>query len=272
MMSKKINGLIVTLLRRIISPKATPIWAILSVTILGIFLAIGVFESPEFTSIIIVTLTIFTIIYLSYLAYLVKNETIRLSNVAGVPNYPYKTMVSEHTWYLDDPSGEHARLEKKKVIKVLEPISYISEYGWGDGQLPKLGDIKIGSGEHTPIRIYEQGSRYVIEIKLDKEYQRGQEIALFYSKELNDSFLDSEEWVETLVTTNVGKTVLMVVFPEDRPPISARAIHRHGDYVEAIPLGHDLFIESITDEGKRTLRWTIPNPVQRDLYTIEWKW
>ena len=65
---------------------------------------------------------------------------------------------------------------------------------------------------------------------------------------------------------------MSVVFPKDRPFTFAKGIHRHGDYAAATLLGHDLFEEYETEDGLKAFRWDIPNPIPRDLYTIEWVW
>ena len=271
-MFDKFCDFIQSLFKKMLSSRATPIWAIFSVLFFGLALSYASITTPIIAVTVILTVTFVVIIYLVFLAYAINKETIRLSDVADVPNYPYETILSEHTWYIDDESGKNARLEKKKVLRALQPISQIAEYGWGDAKMPSVDDIRFENGNHAAISIHQQGSKYIIDIKLDREYKAGEEITLFYSKKLQDAFGTDKEWVETLVTTNVGKTIMSVVFPDDRTFTSAKAFHRHGDYVAATPLGHDLFEETVTSDERRVLRWYIPNPVQRDTYTIEWLW
>ena len=260
------------ILRNILISDASPSWAIFSVILLGTALAYSTITDPESTSIVILVLTLLLSSYIAFLVYLVKNKQIRFSDLVGIPNYPYQTLISEQTWYLENPEGTEARFEKKKVIKVLESLSYISEYGWGDAKIPSIQDINTGNGKHFPMKIFEQGSRYVIEIKLDRTYNPGEEISLFYTKRLKDAFTNKKEWVEIITTTNVGQAIMSVVFPPERPFTKAVGIHRHGDYVAETPLNQDLFISSESPEGRNFLRWTIPNPVPRDVYTIEWEW
>jgi len=259
------------LYKAIFSAKATPYWALIAVLALGALLTLGIFVAPLFTAIVILTMTLVVVIYIFFIARSVSDDGIRTTDLINATHYDYNTVISEQTWVLEDKEGDHSRVEKKKILKALEPISYVKEYGWGDAKIPAVEDINI-IGNHVVSKIYEQGSRYIVEIKLDREYKTGEEITLDYSKNLKGAFTSEKEWVELLITTNVRRTSMIVVFPKERPYKYAKGIYRHGDYVAAIPLDHEFLIQTRMDDGRVALKWTIPDPVQRDLYTIEWTW
>ena len=149
---------------------------------------------------IVVCFTLFVI-------FSILKSTTRLSDVVGAVNYDYDTLLSKEVWMLENKAGTKARLYKYKKLIALENVTIIHEYFWGEGKAPGIEDFNIKNHEIQPPR--KLGSRYVLPIKLDRLYQKGEIIEISYERKVFDSFTKDEEWVEILIMTNTGKSIMI---------------------------------------------------------------
>lgn len=269
---EKIKLILRGIIEKILSSDSSPVVAGISIILLGIILSLGTFLAPELTAVAIITLSVFLTGYTIFFAYAINKNLLKKSDYVETYHIPFKTLVSEQTWIIEDIEGINSKIQKRKTLQATEPISFIQEYGWGNANLPSKEDIALKNENFDIAKIERQGSKYVVVIMLDREYQVGEKIELLYEKKLLNAFPNDEEWVEVLVTSSTEKAIMKVIFPKDRPCLEATAIHRHGDYASISQVGQRKFKEETTRTGNKVLKWEIKEPVQRDLYTIEWHW
>lgn len=266
-MIKKISELYKEILMR----ETSPLFAIFSFICFAVLVLYFILKNQLVAFILICGGSIFFLTFLIIVYYYTKKERRRFSDLVETPNYDYKVKLTKLEWKILDCDGKNAKLEKRKVFVALEPIDEIKEYTWGDGTPPRKSDFDVGE-QFSVLDIYRQGSKFVIPIKLDKKYYRGDQVELFYFKKISNGFPADVEFVETIITTNTDKFKMSVEIPADRPVNSCVAIQRHGDTARLFELGENGFHKIITSEGNTKLIWELDCPYQRDIYTIEWDW
>jgi hypothetical protein len=262
---------------RIMDSKPPPWFAALSTILVGLGIVLAVQRNPTIATILIVAVAIVIAVYTFIAAYAARNRTSSFLGPDNLPETEYITSASELLWIIDNETGTKARLEKTKRIMLLVPLILIKEFWWGDGKPPKHGDFTLTGAAQGIGRNFRQGSRRIVEIILDRQYAKGEELEYSYVKQLWDAFKSSTEWVETSIVSETNQLILAVVFPHTRVFKSAKAIRQIGDLGKEYSLNRikseegDFRIELLED-GRSKLVWTIEKPTIGGTYTIEWDW
>ena len=267
-----LKNLLIFISKEIITQKARPLWAFLSVMLVGIPLILLITSGSTYTAAIVVgILTLMFATILSISIYFSNRNDISFYEIADVPHNSYKSLKTELTWTIYDPKGTRAELHRKKTLLLFKETPFIKEYHWGKGSLEKglhLRDIRI-NGKHTVAELTKEGSRDVAVIALDKIYKKNDKVDLEMTRTIHKGFTFTKEWVEILITIETDFAILKVNLPEDRSFSYAYGIHRQGDYSREVQIGVDGLNYS---PDKLQLIWEIPNPIYHSYYTIMWEW
>jgi hypothetical protein len=250
----------------------------ISIFLIGVGLIIAILSNPLVAVISVVIITILIGIVISILVYLAKNQLSSNASFDGFPDPEYITIDSKLTWIIENEEGTEARLEKTKKIRALRPISIIKEFWWGDGTPPGPTDFIGLSGVAKGVgRKYRQGSRWVVDLVMDKQYESDKVVEFGYVKRLQNPFTANSEWIESVASTETDNLHLSVIFPRVRHYKSARAVSRIGDLSQEYPLNENIggetpFMSELTDDGREKLSWSVREPILGGVYTIEWDW
>ena len=184
--------------------------------------------------------------------------------------HDYSSKSTNLKWTILDPDGANAELHRIKTIKPYKKISHIKEYQWGKGALEDINDVTInGQNGHTIETLKREGSRDVLVIGLDKEYDANDELTIDIVRKIKNGFTFPKEWVELLITTDTEFAVMEVSFPSNRTFNYAYGIHKKGDYSKNIKVGEEGLLIS---EDRQSLKWIINTPIYNTFYTIVWEW
>jgi len=257
--------------------KPPPWFAALSIILVGLGIVLAVQRNPTIATILILTIATAAAIYTFIIVYYARNRISRILGLDNLPEIEYITLASELLWIIEDETGTKARLEKTKRIRLLVPLILIKEFWWGDGKPPKHGDFTLAGAAQGIGRNFRQGSRRVVEIILNRQYAKGEELEFNYVKQLEDSFKGDSEWVETSIVSETNQLILAVVFPHTRMFKSVRAIGQTGDVAKEYPLNRITeeganFSSGLLEDGRSKLVLTIEKPTLGETYTIEWDW
>ena len=262
---------------KIIDSKPPPWFAALSIILVGLGIVLAVQRNSTIAIILVVTIAIVIAVYAFIIADTAKNPISSFLGLDNVPETEYITLVSELLWIIENETGTKARLEKTKRIMLLVPLILIKEFWWGDGIPPKHGDFTLAGAAYGIGRNFRQGSRRIVEIILNRQYAKGEELEYSYVKQLWDAFKGDTEWVETSIVSETNQLMLVVVFPHTREFKSAKAITQIGDLGKEYPLNRITseegdFRSELLEDGRSKLVWTIEKPTLGGTYTIEWDW
>ncbi len=177
----------------------------------------------------------------------------------GLTTSPYAILDYDATLVLHDGQGSVATVERTQQIRFQQAgVGAILDHFWGDG---------VGLADYTntvgAVResFRDQGRRHLV-IGLTRPMRKGDTVQFVVRRTARAAFTRNEEWLETIIDHPIVRLGQKIVFPKERPCLSAELLYRG----EAFPLHIQ------TAEEATQIRVHIPQPKPDMPYLIRWRW
>jgi hypothetical protein len=104
--------------------------------------------------------------------------------------------------------------------------------------------------------------RYLL-IKLKHKAAKGDQLTFTVERQAMETFVGTEEWVETILTQQVARITRSIVFPKGRP-CRAATLHHDGQ-ARLLPIVQ-------LSQGRTSVQFEISRPDTGSPYRIHWTW
>lgn len=192
---------------------------------------------------------------------------------ARVREGPYTVLDSTFRWRIIDQTGKRAIFTKESAILFNDPVvATIREETWGDAKPPRLDRYHCSAGESITLYKDEARQRYVLVVRLDDIGREGEHRVYRVRREIEDGFLEEEEWVQVAIVVPMHRVTMSVNFPPDRPPVP-ETVHietKNFGPPRSEHLG-PANTKSLPD-GSREVWVEILKPPLGSVYTLRWRW
>ena len=178
----------------------------------------------------------------------------------GVPTSPYEILDYQATLFLQDPKGIKATFQRTERIRFLQDgVAGIMDHFWGDGVALSAYHNDAGVLKDS---FRDEGRRHLV-IDLKRPMRRGEELTFDVARIAMVGFTGEEEWLETTIDHPARQLGRRIVFPKERPCLSARLRYEGGEV--------DLPITVLAD-GRTSVGFNIQEPKTCAVHTLCWSW
>lgn len=130
----------------------------------------------------------------------------------------YEVLHYHATLELSDSQGNEAMLERDQEIRFLQDgVIGLYHQAWGAGEL--FADFQVEPG--VVADRFRLGSRHFTLISFREVKNRGDTLRLHIRRQIKEGWTEPDEWLETTVNHRTRQIRITIVFPVQRPPLSA---------------------------------------------------
>lgn len=177
----------------------------------------------------------------------------------------YENLCYEATLELLTPTGTIAIFRKEQRVRFLQNhIIAFEDYAWGDGNV--LTDYQCRPG--IVVDRYREGDRWNILISLRETKGRGDTETFHIERVEENTFTQTEEWLQTEIRRPTRRLQMDVIFPRQRPCQRAVIIQRSRNQMTVLGPEH---LHRLPD-GRQMVRWQTENVHTYEVYTLTWQW
>ncbi len=180
------------------------------------------------------------------------------------PSHSYENIRLSFELDILDPAGHRARLTREQHVRFnTSEAGVLRDLAWGDGE-PIAGYRASGANAVTRRR---EGSVRVVWLALPERPVAGQRAKVRSTRTVVDGLRRHNEFLEARLERPTKRLTLLVVFPKQRPPLSAR--------IDAVPSADQParpVVARLRTDGRAVLRWSGRDPKPHAAYRISWTW
>lgn len=178
---------------------------------------------------------------------------------------PYKVLDYEAALELRDKHGHKAFVSKYEKVQYLQDdVIAFQDQAWGDGKVLKNYCCKPGKSVDT----YRSGFKNHVLVSLRGARKTGDIDDFHISWEIRNGFLRQIGYWATEVSHYTEKIKMRVIFPKERPPLSASLFEKNQQ--KTTILSNTLFTK--LPGGRQEVTWEKIKPKLFEQYILQWKW
>jgi len=177
----------------------------------------------------------------------------------------YEVLDYECRLELKDKSGHKATVHKREKIRYLQ--DYITSYqdqAWGDGEI--FLNYRCSPG--IPVDEFRLGHKTCKLISLREFRKKGDTDEFHIEWNMRRAFLKTTGFWGTGIRYRTKKVTVKIVFPKDRPPLSASITESNLQKTRI--LGKDVY--KLLSNGRTMIIWENLNPRLYENYVLRWEW
>lgn len=180
------------------------------------------------------------------------------------PSHSYENIRLSLELDILDPAGHRAQLTRVQHVSFnTSEAGVLRDLAWGDGE-PIAGYRASGAKAVTR---RTEGSMRVVWLALPERPVAGQRAKVRSTRTVVDGLLRRNEFLEARLERPTKRLTLSIVFPKQRPPLSARidAVPSAGSRAQPV-------VARLRSDGRAVLRWSGREPKPNAAYRISWTW
>ena len=177
----------------------------------------------------------------------------------------YEVLDYECRLELKDRDGHNASIHKREKVRYLQ--DYITSYqdqAWGDKKV--FLDYRCSPG--VPVDEFRLGHKTYKLISLRNTRNKGDVDEFHIEWSIDHGFLKSTGFWGTAISHRTKSVTVNVVFPKDRPPISASVSESNLQRTRI--LEKDTY--KLLPNGRVMITWVNMNPRLYENYVLKWEW
>lgn len=178
----------------------------------------------------------------------------------GLTSSPYEVLTYDASLTIHDTEGLRGTFARAQKIRFLQDgVSAILDHLWGEGVLLTHYDNTAGTLEDS---FKDQGKQHLL-IALERAMATGETLAFEVTRTAMVSFIEPEEYLETIIDHPIRQLSQVISFPKARPCQSASL------FCDGLEVPLPVLRQP---DGWTVVRCEVLRPMSHLPYTIRWAW
>ncbi|MBT9330436.1 hypothetical protein [Paracidobacterium acidisoli] len=186
----------------------------------------------------------------------------------------YKFVSSLTTLEFEIQDGmQTAHFVQDRVVKILKDDTSMPHFSYGTSGRDTIDQLLIDNQDTQWREVEKDGSARVIAARDEVRYGKGTTLRCIFRAHSENGYPEREESQSMGIRATVDNTTIFVIFPIEKPPVTARAVYRK---VNDTGIWRD--VKTGTGElryftrGRRAYVLEAKSPKMGNEYRIQWTW